>query len=83
MNLAGPEDYVWGTIRTAFASVSDTCIIPMQDILDLGAEARMNFPGTLSDSNWTWRLKDGIITNALAEKLLALTALYDRLGGKQ
>ena len=83
MNLSGPEDYVWGTIRTAFASVSDTCIIPMQDILDLGAEARMNFPGTLSDSNWTWRLKDGIITNVLAEKLLALTALYDRLGGKQ
>ena len=83
MHLTEQEGYVWGTVRTAFASVSDTCIIPMQDILDLGAEARMNFPGTLSDSNWTWRLKDGIITNVLAEKLLALTTLYDRLGGKQ
>ncbi len=83
MNLSEQEGYVWGTIRTAFASVSDTCIVPMQDILDLGAEARMNFPGTLSDSNWTWRLKDGIITDVLAEKLRAMTTLYDRLGGKQ
>ncbi len=83
MRLTEDEGYVWGTIRTAFASVSDMCIVPMQDILDLGAEARMNFPGTLSDSNWTWRIKDGIITLALAEKLLAMTKLYDRLGGKE
>ena len=82
MNLSEQEGYVWGTVRTAFASVSDICIVPMQDILDLGAEARMNFPGTLSDANWTWRLKDGVLTKVLAEKLLALTTLYDRLGGK-
>ena len=82
MNLHDPADYVRDTIRTAFATVSDTCIIPMQDILDLGAEARMNFPGTLSDSNWTWRVKDGIINQALAEELLALTELYGRKCGK-
>ena len=83
MNLTEGEGFVWGTIRTAFASVSDTCIVPMQDLLDLGSEARMNFPGTLSDSNWTWRLKDGIMYPALAERLLAMTRLYGRENGRQ
>jgi len=82
MNLKDPKDYVRDTIRTAFATVSDTCIIPMQDILDLGGEARMNFPGTLSNSNWTWRVKDGIINTALAKDLLALTELYGRKCGE-
>ena len=78
MRLTEEEGYVWGAIRTAYASVSDMCIVPMQDILDLGGEARMNFPGTLSDSNWTWRIKDDIMGRLPAEKLLALTKLYDR-----
>lgn len=82
MHLTEAEGYVWGTIRTAYATVSDMCIVPMQDILDLGGEARMNFPGTLSDSNWTWRLVPGHLTPGLSEKLLAFTTLYDRLGGK-
>ena len=82
MRLTEDEGLVWGTIRTAFASVSDTCIIPMQDLLDLGAEARMNFPGTLSDSNWTWRGKHDIMNPALAQRLLALTKLYGRECGK-
>ena len=55
----------------------------MQDLLDLGAEARMNFPGTLSDSNWTWRAKDGIMTDVLAKRIKKLTKLYDRLGGNK
>ena len=80
MHLSGREGYVWGCIRTVLASVSDLCIIQMQDILDLGGEARMNFPGTLSDSNWTWRAKDGIIDHTLAKKLKGLTKLYCRTG---
>ena len=80
MNLTEEEGYVWGTIRTAFASVSDLAIIQMQDLLNLDGKARMNFPGTLSDCNWTWRMKDGIIEPALAQKLLQLTKLYARLG---
>ncbi|MBQ8580364.1 MAG: 4-alpha-glucanotransferase, partial [Oscillospiraceae bacterium] len=55
MALSDQEGYVWGTIRTAMASVSQLCVIPLQDYLDIGAEGRMNFPGTLSDCNWTWR----------------------------
>ena len=82
MKLDEREGLVWGAIRTCMSSVCDLCVIPMQDLLGLGAEARMNFPGTLSDSNWTWRLKDGIITNVLTQKLRRLTALYGRLGNQ-
>ena len=80
MRLDEEEGLVWGTIRTAFACVSDTVIVPMQDFLGLGAESRMNFPGTLSDSNWTWRAKYDIMNQTLANRILGLTRLYDRLG---
>ena len=80
MHLCEEEGLVWGAIRTAMSCVSDLCIIPMQDYLDLGAQSRMNFPGTMSDSNWTWRAKDDIITNGLARKIRNLTELYGRLG---
>ena len=79
MNLSEEEGLVWGVIRTAMASVSRQCIVPMQDYLNLGAEARMNFPGTMTDCNWTWRAKDGIITDELAKRIRRLTALYGRL----
>ena len=79
MNLSKKEGYVWGTIRTALASVSDLCVIQLQDYLNLDGRARMNFPGTLSDSNWTWRAKDGIITKDLAKKIRELTRLYARI----
>ncbi len=79
MCLNEQEGLVWGTIRTAFASVSDLCITPMQDFLDLGGEARMNFPGTMTDCNWTWRVQAGAVNDALAERIRRLTALYGRL----
>ena len=82
-NLSEAEGLVWGTIRTAMASVSDLCIIQMPDYLDLSGEARMNFPGTLSDCNWTWRAKDGIINEALAKRILNLTKLYGRYTGNK
>ena len=78
MNLSKKEGYVWGAIRTALSSVSDICIIQMQDYLNLGGSARMNFPGTLSDSNWTWRVKESQIPADLARKIRALTDLYVR-----
>ena len=82
MNLTEKEGLVWGVVRTAFASVSDMCVIQMQDLLDLGGEARMNFPGTLSDSNWTWRAGDDIMSKDLAKKILNMTKLYGRYCGK-
>ena len=80
MNLSEREGMVWGVIRTAFSSVSDLCVVQMQDFLDLGGEARMNFPGTLSSDNWTWRMKENMATPELAERIRKLTKLYDRLG---
>ena len=80
MCLNEQEGLVWGTIRTAMSSVSDQCVVQMQDYLDLGGEARMNFPGTCDGTNWTWRAKSGVFTDALAAKIRKLTVLYGRLG---
>lgn len=77
MALTRKEGYVWGTIRTCMGSVSDRAIVQLQDYLNLGGEARMNFPGTVG-SNWTWRVKKGYGSNALAAKILELTKRYDR-----
>jgi len=79
MHLTEAEGRTWGVIRTAMASVSDMCIVPLQDLLDLGGEARMNLPGTQSGDNWTWRAKKGCLTDDLAEKMYRLTKLYGRL----
>ena len=73
------EGLVQGTIRSAMASVSDMCVIQMPDWLNLGGEARMNFPGTLSDANWTWRAEKGAFSKKLAEKIYNMTKLYGRL----
>lgn len=80
MSLTEEEGLVWGVVRTAFASVSDLCIIQMQDYLDLGAEARMNFPGTMTDANWTWRADPGYLGGNLDKKIYKMTKLYGRLG---
>ena len=79
MCLTEEEGLTWGVIRTAIGSVCDLCVVPMQDYLNLGGEARMNFPGTMSNANWTWRMEAGSCTPALAEKIYNLTALYGRL----
>ena len=79
MRLTEEEGFVWGAIRTAYSSVSDVCIVPVQDFLNLGAAARMNFPGTQTGDNWTWRAPEGCCTDALAEKIRKLARLYGRL----
>ena len=83
MNLTEKEGMVWGVIRTAMASVSERCVVPMQDLLDLGSKGRMNFPGTQTGSNWTWRAAKNYISDALAEKYLRLTKLYGRLANEE
>ncbi len=67
----------WDFIRLAMLSVADTCIIPVQDYLALGKEARMNFPSTLGD-NWKWRMRKGDLTKELAKEILHLTKLSCR-----
>lgn len=73
-----PEDRIhWALIRTAMASVADLVVIPMQDILGLGEEARMNFPQK-SQGNWQWMLRPDEVTQSLVENLSYLTWLYGR-----
>ena len=79
MRLSDYEGMVWGTIRTCMSSVSNLCIIPMQDYLNLGGEARMNLPGVCDGTNWIWRAYDGYINGELAWRIRQLTQLYGRL----
>jgi 4-alpha-glucanotransferase len=79
LGLNEGEGLVRGILRGCMGSVSRLCIIQMQDWLELGAFARMNFPGTLSMANWTWRALPGFDSKALAERILKLTKLYGRM----
>ena len=78
LGLSEAEGFHWGMIRGGMASVADTFVAQMQDCLGLGAEARMNTPGTLG-GNWQWRLLPGEATPALAKKLRQYTGMYGRL----
>jgi 4-alpha-glucanotransferase len=71
------KDIHWTFIRTLEASVADTVLIPMQDVLGLGTEARMNQPATMG-GNWRWRYRPGDLKPELAERLRELTVLYER-----
>lgn len=78
LGLNRGEGYVWGLIRGGMGSVSRLFIAQMQDYLELGKEARMNFPGTVSTDNWTWRAEKGFDSRRLAVKLYAMTKRYGR-----
>jgi 4-alpha-glucanotransferase len=67
----------WALIAALSASVADTVVFPVQDLLGLGSEGRMNRPSTAS-GNWRWRLRDGDLTPALARRLGEVTAIYGR-----
>jgi 4-alpha-glucanotransferase len=71
------EPINWVFIRTVLASVANTAVIPLQDVLGLGSNARMNLPGTLT-GNWKWRYKQDALTKETGERLRQLTHLYDR-----
>lgn len=68
----------WPLICAALASVCELAVLPLQDCLGLGAEARMNTPGTV-EGNWRWRCPAGVLDHALAEKLRGRLELYGRV----
>ncbi len=72
------EQKVWALIRLALQSVSDTCVIPMQDYLCLGSEGRMNTPSTMG-KNWQWRMKKGAFDEALVQKIRRMCELAGRV----
>jgi 4-alpha-glucanotransferase len=71
------RDISWSFIKLAWSSVADFAIVPLQDILKLGSEARMNIPGTAS-GNWKWRFKAGSLTDDHALRLKKITKTYGR-----
>ena len=77
--LGEASNPVWGMIRLCMASVSQLAVVQIQDYLELGSEARMNFPGTRTGSNWTWRATTPFTDDGLAEKIRGLTRTYGRL----
>ena len=77
--LVGPVNGrpAWPLIRAAQGSVAEIAMVPAQDLLELGSEARMNTPA-VAQGNWSWRAPEGCWTEELAEKLAALADVTDR-----
>jgi 4-alpha-glucanotransferase len=76
LNTEGEEIH-WDFIRALEASVADTVLVPLQDVLGLGSGARMNQPATVG-RNWRWRYRAEMLTPEIAERLRGLTELFGR-----
>jgi 4-alpha-glucanotransferase len=77
LHFTEDEPINWVLIRAVLASVADTAMIPLQDVLGCGREARMNLPGT-SSGNWRWRFTPDALTPQLSSRLRELTLMFDR-----
>jgi 4-alpha-glucanotransferase len=77
LNTDGKE-INWDFIRVVQASVANTAVVPLQDVLGLGTEARMNLPNS-TKGNWTWRFQRDALTDAHSERLKDLTETYGRI----
>jgi 4-alpha-glucanotransferase len=76
LNTDGKEIH-WDFIRAVLASVANTAVVPLQDLLGLGTEARMNLPNSTS-GNWSWRFASGALTDEIGGRLRDLSELYGR-----
>ncbi|MBI5082842.1 MAG: 4-alpha-glucanotransferase, partial [Chloroflexi bacterium] len=70
-------DIAWDLIRLAFSSTADMAVVPLQDILNLGTQARMNLPGRAA-GNWGWRFAWNQINDGMRERLKEMAMLYGR-----
>ncbi|MEH2451689.1 4-alpha-glucanotransferase [Nostoc sp.] len=77
-----PEGIHWDLIRLALSSIANQAIIPLQDILGLGNQARMNFP-SIPEGNWEWRYQTAALTQELGDRLKVLTELNGRAPQQQ
>ncbi len=73
-----PDGINWGLIRIALGSVASLSVVPLQDILGLGSEARLNTPSVYT-GNYRWRYQAGSLTDQLAQRLASLAEVTDRL----
>ncbi len=72
------RDIAWDLIRSAWASVAEWAIVPLQDLLDLGGEARMNFPSR-AEGNWAWRAREDQLKMGVAQRVRELSLIYGRI----
>ncbi|MCC6636486.1 MAG: 4-alpha-glucanotransferase, partial [Ignavibacteriaceae bacterium] len=78
LNCYKHDKMVAAAIKSAYASVANTVVIPMQDVLNLETGARMNFPGKLGGGNWAWRVKRESFQSDLAAYYNYMTKIYER-----
>ena len=78
LRLREDEGLGWGVISGAWASGSYLAIAPLQDVLGLGGDARMNTPGTVGDHNWSWRVRADALNPYVSGKLREITRTYRR-----
>lgn len=79
LRLREDEGFGWGAVRGAWASPCALAIAPLQDVLGLGADARLNTPGTMGPHNWSWRVRAEALNSDVAAQLRRLTRLYRRM----
>lgn len=79
LRLREDEGFGWGVIAGAWGSVCNLAMAPLQDVLGLGNDARMNLPGTSGDGNWSWRVRAEAFNPSVSQHLYFLTKLYGRL----
>lgn len=72
------ETFAWQLTEMAFGSRANLAVVPLQDLLNLGSEDRMNLPGTTGPHNWTWRYREGVLTPELSARLRELTGRTNR-----
>ena len=75
--LHSGESFSWELIRAVWASVAVFALAPIQDLLDLGTEGRMNYPSRLG-GNWEWRMEEGAMSEELKARVRELNSLYSR-----
>ena len=78
LTLREDEGFGWGGVRGAWAAPSLLAIAPMQDLLGLGADARINAPGTMGPQNWSWRVRQDAFNRSVSARLRKLTRTYRR-----
>ena len=78
VHFDGTDDGVEAFIRCVLSSPCCMAVVPMQDVLHLGSEARMNLPGTIG-GNWAWRMKPGAATEDVARHLREMNQEYQRV----
>ena len=78
LRLREDEGFGWGAVCGAWAAPSRLAIAPFQDLLGLGADARMNAPGTMGPQNWSWRVREAALNPDVSGRLRKVTRTYRR-----